>query len=67
MSDDNDRLDVSLTATWTAEIPSDIDPESDLSSEEEVEQDIRSMLGLSRREEIVEWDLNIESEVTTDE
>jgi len=67
MSDDNHRLDVSLTASWVAQLPSDIDPESDLHSNEEMEDRLAEEIGLSLREEVVEWEVNIESEVTTDE
>jgi len=67
MSDEPLRLEVSVTASWTAEIPADVDPENDLYSEEDMAARFAEQIGLPQREEVVEWDVNIQTEVTTDE
>lgn len=67
MSDETPRLEVSVTASWTTEIPADIDPENDIHSDAEMEERLAKEIGLSQREEVVEWDVNIQTEVTTDE
>jgi hypothetical protein len=67
MSDETPRLEVSVNASWTAEIPADIDPENDLYSDGEMEERLAEEIGLSQREEVVEWEVNCQSEVTTDE
>jgi len=67
MSDETPRLEMSVNASWTAELPSDIDPENDLYSDEEMEERLAKEIGLPQREEVVEWDVNIQTEVTTDE
>jgi hypothetical protein len=67
MSDENHRLEVSLNASWVAQLPSDIDPESDLHSEEEMEDRLAEEIGLSLRDEVVEWEVDIQSDVSVDE
>jgi len=67
MSDEPPRLEVSVNASWTAELPSDIDPENDIHSDAEMEERLAKEIGLSQREEVVEWDVNCQSEVITDE
>jgi len=67
MSDESPRLEVSLNASWEAVLPSDIDPESDLYSDEEMEERLAEEIGLSLRDEVVEWEVNIQSEVSADE
>ena len=67
MTDEKPRLEVSINASWTAHIPSDIDPDSDLYSDEEMESRIAEEIGLPQREEVVEWEVNWQSNVSVDE
>jgi hypothetical protein len=67
MSDQPPRLEVSVSASWTAELPADIDPEKDLYSDEEMAERLAKEIGLPQREEVVEWEVNCQSEVLDDE
>lgn len=68
MSDGNEhQLNVWLEASWTAELPADIDPEKDLRSDEEMKERIAEEIGVERREEVIQWKIDVESEVTNDE
>jgi len=66
MSDQPPRLEVSVSASWTAEIPADIDPENDLYTEEDMAARFAKEIGLPQREEVVEWEVNCQSEVRDD-
>ena len=61
------RLEASVEAEWVAELPDDIDPETDLRSESEMEQLIADEIGVSHRQEVVDWDINCKSNVVDTE
>lgn len=67
MTDNEHQLTVWLEASWTAELPDDIHPEVDLRSDEEMKDLIAEEIGVERREEVIEWEIDVESEVTSDD
>jgi hypothetical protein len=66
MTDNEHLLDVSVNARWTAKLPADIDPCVDLRSDEEVKDMIAEEIGVKGREEVIQWEIHVESEVTSD-
>jgi hypothetical protein len=66
MTDNQDYLDVSVAARWTAKLPVDIDPKNDLRSDAEMKERIAEEIGVKRREGVVQWEIDVESEVMGD-
>lgn len=61
------KLVASLWVGWNVELPEDVDPEEDIKDEELFEQVIVDEFGLETREDVLNYDVNVEREVVSDD
>lgn len=61
--EESTQMEVSVTAEWVVELPEDIDMDTDVRSNEEMESVIAEEIGVDVRDDVVEYEINCEHTV----